>query len=741
MKRIKYCCFYTLTVILLYMAAGTILEKIYGTDFAQEKVYHSPVFIILWTLAAISGGWYFFSAIHRIKKQVFTILLHIALLIILIGASTTYFTGIQGKIHLRNQESTNYYTDDNEKKHSLPFHITLNKFEILYYEGTRSAKDYISLLTIADDNQTKEVRVSMNRILNYKQYRIYQTSYDADLQGSCFIVTHDPWGIGISYLGYYLLFASLMGILILEKNKFRAMLHHPLLSSKVICLALLFSYPVCAHTQTHQKSSTLPPSTAEAFGNLYIYYNDRIAPLQTFAYDFTKKIYGNKTYKNFTPEQVLTGWLFYYDNWKEEPFIKIKQLSIRKLLGIKEKYARLTDFVSTSGIYKLEDALRSSDRALRQAAEEADEKFRIISMVTTGSMLKIYPYRTQENNLLWASQTDELPGYLPKEDWFFIRQSMNYVHELILKKDYKEVEKILEKTKVYQQKKGGKELPCSSRFTAEKCYNKLQFSKQISLLLLAIGLISLIYRMRQLLKNQQSGGYMLLILRIVVAGSILYLLINITLRGYISLHLPLSNGYETMHFMALCTLAISGILQRKFSLSLPFGCLIAGFAMLISMLGESAPQITLLMPVLQSPLLSIHVMIIMIAYTLLALIMMNGLTCLLLSLVSQDKKQYIDKLTVISRILLYPAIGCLATGIFIGAIWANVSWGRYWGWDPKEVWALITLLIYALPLHTDTLPQFRQSFFFHLFCVVAFLSVLITYFGVNFLLGGMHGYA
>ena len=208
----------------------------------------------------------------------------------------------------------------------------MNKFEILYYEGTRSAKDYISLLTIADDNQTKEVRVSMNRILNYKQYRIYQTSYDADLQGSSFIVTHDPWGIGISYLGYYLLFASLMGILILEKNKFRAMLRHPLLNSKVICLALLFSYPVCAHTQTHQKSPTLPPSTAEAFGNLYIYYNDRIAPLQTFAYDFTKKIYGNKTYKNFTPEQVLTGWLFYYDNWKEEPFIKIKQQSIRKLL-------------------------------------------------------------------------------------------------------------------------------------------------------------------------------------------------------------------------------------------------------------------------------------------------------------------------------------------------------------------------------------------------------------------------
>lgn len=234
---------------------------------------------------------------------------------------------------------------------------------------------------------------------------------------------------------------------------------------------------------------------------------------------------------------------------------------------------------------------------------------------------------------------------------------------------------------------------------------------------------------------------MLLILRIVVAGSILYLLINITLRGYISLHLPLSNGYETMQFMALCTLAISGILQRKFSLSLSFGCLIAGFAMLISMLGESAPQITLLMPVLQSPLLSIHVMIIMIAYTLLALIMMNGLTCLLLSLISQDKKQYIDKLTVISRILLYPAIGCLATGIFIGAIWANVSWGRYWGWDPKEVWALITLLIYALPLHTDALPRFKQSFFFHLFCVIAFLSVLITYFGVNFLLGGMHGYA
>ena len=220
-----------------------------------------------------------------------------------------------------------------------------------------------------------------------------------------------------------------------------------------------------------------------------------------------------------------------------------------------------------------------------------------------------------------------------------------------------------------------------------------------------------------------------------------YLLILIGLRGYVGNHLPLSNGFETMQFMAWCTLLFTFILQRKFQMMLPFGFLVCGLALMVSMFGESNPQITQLMPVLQSPLLSVHVVVIMLAYSLLAFIMLNGVTAVILHYSRRDCRLEIERLLVISQILLYPAVFLLTIGIFIGAIWANVSWGRYWGWDPKEVWALITMLVYALALHPDSLPWFRRPMFFHLFSIAAFFLVLITYFGVNFLLGGMHSYA
>ena len=220
----------------------------------------------------------------------------------------------------------------------------------------------------------------------------------------------------------------------------------------------------------------------------------------------------------------------------------------------------------------------------------------------------------------------------------------------------------------------------------------------------------------------------------------LYLSLRLGIRWFISGHLPLSNGFETMQFMAWVTALATFFIFLYFRLALPFGYLICGFTLLVAMMGESSPQITNLMPVLQSPLLSIHVMVIMLAYTLLFLIMLNGLTGLLIGLSNRSTEKTVF-LQNISHLMLYPAVFLLVTGIFIGAVWANVSWGRYWGWDPKEVWALITFLIYALPFHTISLSWFRKPLFFHSYMVLAFISVIITCFGVNFFLGGMHSYA
>lgn len=203
----------------------------------------------------------------------------------------------------------------------------------------------------------------------------------------------------------------------------------------------------------------------------------------------------------------------------------------------------------------------------------------------------------------------------------------------------------------------------------------------------------------------------------------------------------MTNGYETMQFMSLCVVVITIVMQRRFVLIVPFGLLLAGLTMMVSMFGESNPQITNLMPVLASPLLSVHVCTIMIAYSLVAFTMFNGVTAIVVNATARNAKAKVEALADISRLLLYPALFFLTVGIFVGAIWANQSWGRYWGWDPKEVWALITMLIYAVPMHSKSLPAFRRPMTLHIYLAAAFLAVLMTYFGVNFLLGGMHSYA
>ena len=219
-----------------------------------------------------------------------------------------------------------------------------------------------------------------------------------------------------------------------------------------------------------------------------------------------------------------------------------------------------------------------------------------------------------------------------------------------------------------------------------------------------------------------------------------YLTVVIALRWFVSGHIPLSNGFETMQFMSWSVVGLSLLLHKRYSMLLPFGILLCGLTLMVSMIGESNPRITQLVPVLSSPLLSIHVAVIMLAYSLFAFVMLNGVTAIILYARSRDNLIPIERLQIISQIILYPAVFGLAIGIFVGAVWANISWGRYWSWDPKETWALITLLVYSLALHPESLPLFQKPLFFHVFTVLSFLIVLMTYFGVNFALGGMHSY-
>ena len=748
MKLLKRTAFSLLGILLLILTIATILEKIYGTDFVNEYIYSSVPFVILWGVTAITSLLYIIKS--KLHRQPVIFLLHLSLLFILAGAFTTWIYGEQGTMRVRQGEQQTSFTDSKGISHQLPFSITLNQFEIIYYKGTLAPMDFISHISVADKDCHRQIqgKVSMNHIFSYQHYRFYQSGYSEDNEGSVFSVSHDPYGIGITYAGYTLLLLSTVFFFFSPQSRFRQLLKSPLLHRSLTVILLLFAFSLNSNFLKANSTSpkVLPREVAEHFGDLYILYNNRICPLQTFARDFTVKLYGSSSYKGLTPEEVLTGWLFYYDSWKNEPIIRIKSNEARKLLEIEGNYARLKDYISTINEYKLEkmmNHIRSGEQVTdKRGIEEADEKFNIINLVCTGAMMKIFPCRNIAGKTLeWYSQSDQLPQDMDNDKWVFIRKSMSYVNEMIVMKKYNDACLLLEKIKKYQQKECDGLLPADNKFKAEKIYNQFDYSKSVAMACICIGLICFIYYCHCMASQKRTSRKAIIILNILLWIVFTYLSAAICLRGYVSNHLPLSNGFETMQFMAWCTLLLTFLLQRKFAMLLPFGFLLCGLTMMVSMLGESNPQITQLMPVLQSPLLSIHVVVIMIAYSLLAFIMLNGVTAVILHQSQKECKEQIERLQIISQIILYPAIFLLAIGIFIGAVWANVSWGRYWGWDPKEVWALITMLVYALALHPRSLPWFHRTMFFHVFCITAFITVLITYFGVNFLLGGMHSYA
>ncbi|MDR1098815.1 MAG: cytochrome c biogenesis protein CcsA [Tannerella sp.] len=745
MKIIKRISFALLGVILLALVAATVLEKIYGTGY----IYGTVPFVLLWMTFALFAAVYLWM--RKVRKHFGTALLHFSFLLILAGAFITWMYGEQGLLHVRKGSDTSMFTDHEGVPKVLPFHVRLDDFRVVYYTGTRAPMDFVSTVTLSGVNGDSLARgeVAMNRIFPYRGYRFYQSGYDADGEGVTLAVSHDPYGIAVTYTGYILLLLSFAGFFFSRRSRFRRLLKHPLLKrNTTVCLLLfcLHAIPAAGTQAAAQKEkpvsapNVLPRDVAAQFGDLYVLYNDRICPLQTLAKDFTLKLYGRSSCKGLTPEQVFTGWIFYYSSWKEQPVFRIKSKTARQLLGIHGQYASLDDFYSPYNEYKLEQPLQKIHLGEKvkdgKGIAEADEKYNLPLILYSGKLLKIYPHAVGEH-LHWYAQGDDLAEDLADDEWFFVKKSFDYMHEMVVKKDYEGLSEMLVKLKAYQQKKAGGALPSAHRFRAEKIYNSLHYTKFFAMLCMLTGLLSFLYYCNRPVRHKKAGAG----LNVLLVSVFLYLTLVIGLRWYVGNHVPLSNGFETMQFMAWCAVLLSFLLQGRFYLSLPSGLLLCGLTLLVAMLGESNPRITQLMPVLYSPLLSIHVAVIMVSYSLFAFIMLNGLAAMILSLMKNDSAVQIERLHAVSQIILYPAVFLLATGIFVGAVWANISWGRYWGWDPKEVWALVTMLVYSLALHPDSLPLFRRPMFFHVFAVVAFFSVLITYFGVNFILGGMHSYA
>lgn len=753
---VKKIIFILYILVLVCMAAATIVEKSQGTDYAHAHYYGAWWFILIWAVLAALGAFYI---IKRKVKCASTLALHLSFIIILAGALLTHISAKRGMIHLRiGQPTDTYMAQDEEqgmKEEKLPFSLCLQKFEAKMHDGTNAAADYSSKFTVIDGDDKSEGEVSMNNIYSHRSYRLYQSSYDEDGKGSVLAINADPFGIPVTYTGYALLFISLVWMLFDPKGGYRKLLKSPLLKKGALMIALILSM---GNIQTlHAESATgnlqnavLPKETAEKFGELHILYNDRICPVQTFALDFCKKIYGARSYQGLTAEQVLSGWVFYGNTWANEPFIKIKSGEMKTAMNLPD-YASLNTFFNremggyTIGQYVQEYYNGQQDKFHQQAAD-IDGKIQIIMELREGISLKVLPYTFTKNvkatkdhsfikagTTTWFSPVDKLPQAVEHQHALYIRNVFSLLNGDVKAGNTSRVNEFFVKMKKYQEVSSGNSLPTATQYKAERINNAFPFATILFMANLTLGFIALFYTIYRMTKKKEIK-VLNIALPILLGVSFLALTFGLALRWIISGNIPMSNGYESMLTVAWFVMLISILMQLRIRIVMVFGFLISGFFLLVSHINQMDPAIGQMMPVLNSPLLSIHVSIIMMSYALLSLTFICGIMGICL-------RSHGEELQALSRIFLYPALTTMGFGIFIGAIWANVSWGNYWSWDSKETWALITFMIYAVVVHTQSLPVFRKPLVYHIYITLAFLSIAMTYFGVNYFLTGMHSYA
>lgn len=753
---VKKIIFILYILVLVCMAAATIVEKSQGTDYAHAHYYGAWWFILIWAVLAALGAFYI---IKRKVKCASTLALHLSFIIILAGALLTHISAKRGMIHLRiGQPTDTYMAQDEEqgmKEEKLPFSLCLKKFEAKMHDGTNAVADYSSKFTVIDGDDKSEGEVSMNNIYSHRSYRLYQSSYDEDGKGSVLAINADPYGIPVTYTGYALLFISLVWMLFDPKGGYRKLLKSPLLKKGALITALILSM---ANIQTlHAKSATdnlqnavLPKETAEKFGELHILYNDRICPVQTFALDFCKKIYGARSYQGLTAEQVLSGWVFYGNTWANEPFIKIKSGEMKTAMNLPD-YASLNTFFNremggyTIGQYVQEYYNGQQDKFHQQAAD-IDGKIQIIMELREGVSLKVLPYTFTKNvkatkdhpfikagTTTWFSPVDKLPQAVEQQHALYIRNVFSLLNGDVKAGNTSRVNEFFVKMKKYQEVSSGNSLPTATQYKAERINNAFPFATILFMANLTLGFIALFYTIYRMTKKREIK-VLNIALPILLGVSFLALTFGLALRWIISGNIPMSNGYESMLTVAWFVMLISILMQLRIRIVMVFGFLISGFFLLVSHINQMDPAIGQMMPVLNSPLLSIHVSIIMMSYALLSLTFICGIMGICL-------RSHGEELQALSRIFLYPALTTMGFGIFIGAIWANVSWGNYWSWDSKETWALITFMIYAVVVHTQSLSVFRKPLVYHIYITLAFLSIAMTYFGVNYFLTGMHSYA
>ena len=675
--------------------------------------------------------------------------------------------GNEGRPELLTFNNLNASISYGAKEMKVPFNIKLNKFILDKYPGTNSASSYASEVTLVDEqeNINMDYRIFMNNILNYKGYRFFQSSFDRDERGTYLSVNSDFWGTLISYIGYGLLTLGMLLTLFSKKTRFHQLTQKiKKLRSKgaaVILFFLLSSYSLTAQStpiNTHTEY-TVNMDHADKFSKLVVQdFKGRMKPVHTLSRELMRKLARKESLFGLTADQILLSMFVNKQEWYDAGIIKLgKHKDIHEKLGVPGDYASYADFFLTNGNYKLQEEVRRVyglepiDRGVfEKELIKIDERVNILSMIFSGTLLKIIPTPNDPNNT-WVAYSghahEESDGHNHSEiAENFFNSYTNTLKEAINTGNYLQADQLVEEIKTYQIKNGGSIMPSESKINAEILLNQLNVFTRLAIFYIFLGIALLFFLFYSVFKpNATLKKVYLVLFSLIVFGFVLHT-IGLGLRWYVSGRAPWSNGYESMIYIAW-TSTLAGILfTRKSFGGLAATMVLAATILFVSTLSFLDPEITPLVPVLKSYWLTIHVSLVAGSYGFLMLGAIIGLINLILMIFLRESnktriKRIVQEMSYISELTLIGGLFMVSVGTYLGGIWANESWGRYWGWDAKETWALVTILVYAFILHMRLIPKLTGLFAYNVATIFGLASVIMTYYGVNYYLSGLHSYA
>ena len=686
------------------------------------------------------------------------------------------------------------------KVYILPFKIKLNDFIAQKYPGTEKSYSSFESKVTVEDKEPFDARIYMNNVLDYDGYRFFQSGFDPDEKGTILSVNHDFWGTTLTYIGYFMLYFAMMAIMFTKYSRFadikRKLEVVKTKKAKLLTILVLFlsfssfaqeqehdhaDHEGHAHTEaqatpaTHENHTKkvlsqdelnalitkykVPEEHAAKFGRLVIQDGGgRMKPINTFSSELLRKVSHDDSYNGMNSDQVFLSMTQYASYWIEIPIIYIKSGndSIRKIIGIDKaaEFAPFVSFFDAKGNYKLskylEQAFKSANpNQFEKDFIETDKKVNLMESALSGRILKIFPIPDDKNNK-WVS-------YLELNEAGFKGMEATYTKNVLplyfgslanasTSNDYKTADELLESINGFQKRFGSKVRPSEEKITSEVLYNKYDVFKKLPYWYIFASILMLFFTILQIFKERKALNYLVNFMHIVVIALFALHTFGLIARWYISGHAPWSNAYESIIYVAWATMFFGLAFDRKSKLTVASSAFVTAMILAAAYMNWIDPEIANLQPVLNSYWLMIHVAVIVASYGPFALGMILGAVSLLLILFTNEKNKAkmdlnIQEITYINELALTIGLIMLTIGNFLGGQWANESWGRYWGWDPKETWALISIMVYAFVIHARFVPSLRGKWIFNLMSMFAFISILFTYYGVNFHLVGLHSYA